>query len=174
MHERNVARPRMPISRVIKISDHTKCWSGKRPHCWAAVSRVPEFHDVITMQERGAMSDRWHRRQVLHEVMSLVVYHSWFVMSWNSDLNSGALETAEQSKGMQRYHEFGLKSALKLLILGWVVACDKYKTALMSDPESLRLAVSGFPRPEKINSCDPVTRIRHSCGFLIIAFWLSF
>jgi hypothetical protein len=28
MHERNIARPRMPICRVIKISDHTKCWSG--------------------------------------------------------------------------------------------------------------------------------------------------
>jgi hypothetical protein len=57
MHERNSARPWMPICHVIKISDHTKCWSGESPHCWAAVSRapefVPEFHDVITMQERG-------------------------------------------------------------------------------------------------------------------------
>jgi hypothetical protein len=62
-----------------------------------------------------------------------------FVTSRNSDLNSGALETAEQSKGMQGYHEFSLKSALKLLILGWVVVYDF--------------------RPEKINECDPVTRI---------------
>jgi hypothetical protein len=66
MHERNIARPRMPICRVKKISDHTKCWSGESPHCWAAVSRAPEFrpefHDVIAMQECGATSDRWHRR----------------------------------------------------------------------------------------------------------------
>jgi hypothetical protein len=51
------------------------------------------------------MSDRWCRRQVLHDVTSSVVCHSLFVTTRNSDLNSGALETAEQSKGMQRYHE---------------------------------------------------------------------
>jgi hypothetical protein len=37
MHKRNITRPRMLICRVIKISDHTKCWSGESPHCWAAV-----------------------------------------------------------------------------------------------------------------------------------------
>jgi hypothetical protein len=177
MHERNIAQPRMPICRVIKISDHTKCWSGENPHCWAAVSRTPEFgpefHD-ITMQERGAMSDRWRCRQVLHDVTSSVVCNSLFVTSRNSNLNSGALETAEQSKVMQRYHEFCLKSALKLLILGWVVVYDKYKTALVFDPRH-RIALVDFlrpeclSRPEKINLCDPVTQIRHSCGFLI---WL--
>jgi hypothetical protein len=56
MHGINIAWSRMPIYRVIKISDHTKCWSGESPHCWAAVSRAPEFgpefHDVI-MQERA-------------------------------------------------------------------------------------------------------------------------
>jgi hypothetical protein len=128
MHERNIAQPRMLICCVIKISDHMKCWSGESPHCWAAVSRAPEFgsefHDVMTMQERGPTSDRWRRRQVLHDVTSSVVCHSLFVASRNSDLNSGALETAEQSKGMQRYHEFSPKSALKLLILGWVVVYD--------------------------------------------------
>jgi hypothetical protein len=39
------------------------------PHCWAAVSRAPEFgpefHDVITMQECGATPDRWRRRQMV-------------------------------------------------------------------------------------------------------------
>jgi hypothetical protein len=35
-------------------------------------------------------------------------------------------------------------------------------------PESPRPVVSGFHRPEKVNSCDPVTRIRQSCGFLIL------
>jgi hypothetical protein len=35
-----------------------------------------------------------------------------------------SIATAEQSKGMQRYHEFCLKSALKLLILGWVVVIN--------------------------------------------------
>jgi hypothetical protein len=89
MHERNIARPRMPICRVIKISDHTNCWSGESPHCWAAVSREPEFgpefHDVITMQERGATPDRWRRRQMV------------------------LLETAQRTKRMQRYHEFCLK-----------------------------------------------------------------
>jgi hypothetical protein len=42
-------------------------------------------------------------------------------------------------------------------------------------PESPRPAASGFQglglglsRPEEINSCDPVTRIRHECGFLIV------
>jgi hypothetical protein len=35
MHERNIARPRMmPIRRVIKISEHTKCWSGESPQQW--------------------------------------------------------------------------------------------------------------------------------------------
>jgi hypothetical protein len=33
-----------------------------------------------------------------------------FVTSQNSSLNFGVLETAQQSKGMQRYHEFGHKS----------------------------------------------------------------
>jgi hypothetical protein len=119
----------MPICRMIKISDHTaKCWSGESPaHSWAAVSRAPEFgselHDVITMQERGATSDRWHNRQVWHNVTSSVVCHSLFVTSQNS----GALETAQQSKGMQRYHEFCLKIALKLLILGWVVVMINIK-----------------------------------------------
>jgi hypothetical protein len=28
----------------------------------------------------------------------------------------------------------------------------------------------GLSRLEKINSCDPVTRIRHSCGFLITSY----
>jgi hypothetical protein len=101
MHERYIARPRMPICRVIKISDHTKCWSGESPHCWAAVSRAPksgpEFHDVIPMQERGATSDRWHHQQALHDVTSSVVCHSWFVKSRNSGLNSRTLETAQQS-----------------------------------------------------------------------------
>jgi hypothetical protein len=90
--------------------------------------------DVIVMQEHGAMSDRWRRRQVLHDVTSLVVCHSLFATTRNSGLKSGALETAEQSKGMQIYHEFCLKkvvkSALKLLILGWVVVYDKYKLHL--------------------------------------------
>jgi hypothetical protein len=52
---------------------------------------------------------------------------SFIVASRNSDLNSGALETAEQSKGMQRYHEFCLKSALKVLILGWVVVVEGFQ-----------------------------------------------
>jgi hypothetical protein len=69
------------------------------PHCWAAVSRAPkfgpEFHDVTAMQERGATSDRWRHRQVLHDVTSSVVCYSLFVKTRNSDLNSGALETAE-------------------------------------------------------------------------------
>jgi hypothetical protein len=78
--------------------------------------------------------------------MSSVVCHSLFVTSRNSDLNSGALETGEQSKGMQRYHEFCLKSALKLLILGWVLVYDKYKTTLVSDPRH-RIALVDFLRP---------------------------
>jgi hypothetical protein len=178
MHERNIARPRMPICHVIKISDHSKCWSGESRPCWAAVCRAPEFrpefHDIITMQERGATSDRWHRRQVLHVVTSSVVCHSLFVTSRKSDLNSGALETAEQSKGMQRY-EFCLKSALKLLILGWVVVYDKYKTALVSDPRH-RIALIDFLRPESPRPAvsgfqgwrKSTHAIRHSCGFLII------
>jgi hypothetical protein len=89
MHERNIARAKMPVCRVIKISDHTKCWSGESPHCCAAFSRAPdfrpEFHDIITMQERGATSDRWRRRQVLHDVTSSVMCHSLtlFVTSRN-------------------------------------------------------------------------------------------
>jgi hypothetical protein len=32
----------------------------------------------------------------------------------------------------------------------------------------------GLSRPEKINECDPVTRIRHECGFLIISHgWIA-
>jgi hypothetical protein len=52
----------------------------------------------------------------------------------------------------------------KPLILWWVVVYDKYKTALVSDPRH-RIARVDFlrpespRRPEKINSCDPVTRI---------------
>jgi hypothetical protein len=41
--------------------------------------------------------------------------------------------------------------------MGWVEVYDKYKTCGL-----------GLSRPEKINSCDPVTRIRHECGFLIL------
>jgi hypothetical protein len=47
---------------------------------------------------------------------------------------------------MQRYHDSVLKvvkSALKLLILGWVVVYDKYKTALVSDPRH-RIALVDF------------------------------
>jgi hypothetical protein len=40
-----------------------------------------------------------------------------------------------------------VKSALKLLILGWVVVYDKYKTALVSDPRH-RIALIDFLRPE--------------------------
>jgi hypothetical protein len=40
-----------------------------------------------------------------------------------------------------------VKSELKLLILGWVVVYDKYKTALVSDPRH-RIALIGFLRPE--------------------------
>jgi hypothetical protein len=78
MRERNIARPRMPICRVIKISDYTKCWFGESPQCWAAVSRAPEFG-------RGAAGIA--RRHIICHV-------SFIVTSWNSDLNYGALETA--------------------------------------------------------------------------------
>jgi hypothetical protein len=40
-----------------------------------------------------------------------------------------------------------VKSALKLLILGWVVVYDKYKTALVSDPHH-RIALVDFPQHE--------------------------
>jgi hypothetical protein len=40
-----------------------------------------------------------------------------------------------------------VESELKLLILWWVVECDKYKTALVSDPRH-RIAVVDFLRPE--------------------------
>jgi hypothetical protein len=83
------------------------------------------------------------------------VIHCLFVRTRNCDPNSGALESAEQSKGMQRYHELCLKSALKLLILRWDVVYDKCKTALVSDPHFLR-----HEKPEKINSCDPKLMIR--------------
>jgi hypothetical protein len=67
---------------------------------------------------------------------------SRIVTSRNSDLNSGVLETAEQSEGMQRYHELclRLKSALKLLILGWVVVYDKYNRTRVrsSSPDRTR------------------------------------
>jgi hypothetical protein len=41
-----------------------------------------------------------------------------------------------------------VKSALKLLILEWVVVYDIYKTALMSDPHH-RIDFVDFLRPEK-------------------------
>jgi hypothetical protein len=70
---------------------------------------------------------------------------------------SGALETAQQSKGKDIMNSVlnVIKSAL-IKVLRWVVVYDKYKTALVSDPhhrialvdflwpESPRLAVSGF------------------------------
>jgi hypothetical protein len=74
--KKNSARPRMPICRVIKISDqHSVPIQGKPFDCWA-VNRTPEsgpeFHDVITMQERGndiagkyCMTSR-HRSCVIH------------------------------------------------------------------------------------------------------------
>jgi hypothetical protein len=40
-----------------------------------------------------------------------------------------------------------VKSALKLLILGWVVVYDKYKIALWSDPRH-RIALVDFLRPD--------------------------
>jgi hypothetical protein len=124
----------MPICRVIKISYHTKCWSGESPHCWAAVSRAPEFwpefHDIITMQESGMTSDWWRRRQVLHDITSSVVCHSLFVTSRNSGLNSGALETAQQSKGMQRYQCAGS------VVLGDAATTDVVK------PNELRCAAN--------------------------------
>jgi hypothetical protein len=40
-----------------------------------------------------------------------------------------------------------VKSALKLLILGWVVVYDKYKTAHVSDPRH-RIALVDFLWPE--------------------------
>jgi hypothetical protein len=40
-----------------------------------------------------------------------------------------------------------VKSALKVLILEWVVVYDKYKTTLMSDPRH-RIALVDFLRPE--------------------------
>jgi hypothetical protein len=40
-----------------------------------------------------------------------------------------------------------VKSALKLIILGWVVVYDKYKTALVSDSRH-RIALVDFLRPE--------------------------
>jgi hypothetical protein len=62
-----------------------------------------------------------------------------------------------------------------VLILGCDVVHvdDKYKTALVSDPHHritfVDLLRPESPRsPENINLCDPVTRIRHSCGFLIL------
>jgi hypothetical protein len=117
----------MPMCREIKMSDHTKCWSGLSPHCWATVHRAPEFrpefHD-ITMQEHGATSDRWRHRQVLHDITSPVVCNSLFVTSWNSGRNSGALETAQQSKDHATLCKDIMNSPLKLLILGWVVVYD--------------------------------------------------
>jgi hypothetical protein len=43
------------------------------------------------------------------------------------------------------------KSALKLLILGWVVVYDKYKTTLVSAPRH-RIALVDFLRPESMVS----------------------
>jgi hypothetical protein len=60
------------------------------------------------------------------------------------------LETAEQSKGIKDIMNSVLKvvkSALELLILGWVVVHDKYKTALVSDPRH-RIALVDFLQPE--------------------------
>jgi hypothetical protein len=61
-----------------------------------------------------------------------------------------------------------VKSALKLLILGWVVVYDKYKTALVSDPRH-RIALVGFLWPESwrkstraIRSDSDQTRVRFS------------
>jgi hypothetical protein len=64
-----------------------------------------------------------------------------FIVCYDTEFRS------EQSKGMQRYHEFCRKSALKLLILWWVVVYDKYKTTLVSDPRH-RIALVDFLRPE--------------------------
>jgi hypothetical protein len=52
---------------------------------------------------------------------------------------------------MQRYHKSVLKlvkSALRLLILGWVVVYDKYKTVLVSDPRH-RITLVNFQGQRK-------------------------
>jgi hypothetical protein len=52
-----------------------------------------------------------------------------------------------------------------------IVVYDKQKTALVDDPSDLintRPVVSGLSGPETIYSCDQVTWIIHSGGFLIV------
>jgi hypothetical protein len=62
---------------------------------------------------------------------------------------NGALETVQQRacKDIMNSVLNVAKSALKVLILWWVVVHDKYKTALVSDPRH-RIALVDFLRPE--------------------------
>jgi hypothetical protein len=73
-----------------------------------------------------------------------------FVTTQNSDLNSGAQETANNQRACKDIMNSVLKmvkSALKLLILGWVAVYDKYKTTLVSDPRH-RIALVDFLQTE--------------------------
>jgi hypothetical protein len=65
---------------------------------------------------------------------------------------NGALETAQQTKSCKDIMNSVLnvvKSALRVLILWWVVVYDKYKTTLVSDPRH-RIARVDFLRPESL------------------------
>jgi hypothetical protein len=74
--------------------------------------------------------------------------HSFLVTSRNSDLNSGACKDIMNSVLKV------VKSALKLVILGWVVVYDKYKTTLVSDPRHQIALVDILRRNQLVRSGD--------------------
>jgi hypothetical protein len=101
------------------------------------------------MQERGRRNVRpmtspagIARRHVIGRRVSFIVCYATEFQSefWCSRNNQSACK--DIMKSVLKV----VKIALKLLILGWVVAYDKYKTALVSDPHH-QIARVDFLRP---------------------------
>jgi hypothetical protein len=80
----------------------TRCWSGESPlivEQFLEHQNSDQNNNARTWRDVIKMQDRWRHWQALPDVTSCVIH------CLLRALETGALETAQQSKGMRRYHE---------------------------------------------------------------------